>query len=57
MNVHTKSLAVVLMLAAAARGGMVLELVPDRPGPYQPASSVDVEVFLHNNEGETIQPR
>jgi len=52
-----KTIGLTLILTAAARGGIVLELVPDRLGPYEPASSVDVDVLLRNEEGRVVQPR
>jgi len=56
MVMYAKSLGVVLMLAGAVRGGGVLVLEPGRAGPYEPASSVEVDILLHNQDGRTVQP-
>ena len=57
MTARTMTICFVFVLGATVRGGMVLELVPHRPGPYEPAASVDVDVLLINHEGRTVQPR
>jgi len=47
----------VLGMAAQARAGAVLELVPDQAGPYLPGQAVGVEVWMHNQEAFAIDLR
>ena len=53
-------LGLVLSIASvASAGGTWIELSPQTPGPYSdaPGTSVDVDVILHNMEGQTLEPR
>ena len=50
-------LALLALAIPAQAGTSWIELVPDTPGPYQPGSSVDVDVHFHNMVGHEIQIR
>jgi len=51
-------LGLVLSIASVANAGVTwIELAPQVPGPYAPSTSVNVDVILHNMQGQTIQPR
>ena len=39
-----------LMFPLAVQAGGVLELVPDRPGPYFGGECLSVDLWLHNSE-------
>ncbi len=48
-------LSLVLSIASVANAGSTgLELVPAMPGPYAPGATVDVDIILHNFEGQDI---
>ncbi len=46
-----------MLVSAASAGTSWIELVPETPGPYAPGVSVDVDVLLHNMEGQEIRIR
>ena len=46
-----------MLVSVAFAGTSWIELVPDRPGPYEPGGSVDVDVVFHSMEDETIALR
>ena len=45
----------VLLFATLARGQLVVELVPDNPGPYYGGETLTVDVWLHSEVGEDFR--
>lgn len=51
-------MGLVLCIASVANAGMTsLELVPATPGPYAQGDTVNVDIVLHNMEGQDIELR
>ena len=53
----TLGIALFSATTASAQVISMLDLVPQTPGPYGPAETVEVDIFFVNNEGEDIELR